>query len=82
MEIRKVRDLIGTGNSFQGSLSRAIGQHTGAAEFEIVGSNGDSKFVCKGHLVFSVRETIVSTGVGVMVLDAREGMECQYERVA
>lgn len=78
----KVRDIVGTGEPFKGSLARAIGQHTGAAEFEVIGSNGDSKFVCLGHLTFQVREYIISTGVGVMVLDARTGMECQYERMA
>lgn len=76
----KVRDIVGTGEPFKGSLSRAIGQHTGAAEFEVIGSNGDSRFVCLGHLTFQVRETIISTGVGVMVLDARTGADCQYER--
>jgi len=76
----KVRDIVGEGEPFKGSLSRALGQHTGAAEFEVISSNGKSTFVCKGHLTFEVRESIISTGVGVMVLDARQGAECQYER--
>ena len=78
----KVRDIVGTGEPFKGSLSRAIGQHTGAAEFEVIRSDGNSKFVCLGHLTFQVRESIVQTGIGVMVLDARSGAECQYERMA
>jgi hypothetical protein len=78
----KVRDIVGTGEPFKGSLSRAVGQHTGAAEFEVIRSDGSSKFVCMGHLIFQVRESIVQTGIGVMVLDARSGAECQYERLA
>ena len=77
MEIRRIETV---GPSFRGSLSRALGQHTGTAEFEVIPSNGDGRFVCKGHLVFQVRETIVDTGNGVMVLDARTGVDCQYER--
>lgn len=76
----KVRDIVGTGDAFKGSLSRAIGQHTGAAEFEVIRSDGNSSFVCMGHLVFTIRECIIETGIGVMVLDARTGQECQYER--
>lgn len=82
MGTERLRDLVGTGDPFRGSLSRALGQHTGAAEFEVIRSDGQSKFVCLGHLTFQVREDIVSTGIGVMVLDARSGAECQYERVA
>ena len=77
MEIRRIET---TGPPFRGSLSRAVGQHTGVAEFEVIPSNGDGKFVCMGHLVLQVREIIVNTGTGVMVLDARTGVNCQYQR--
>lgn len=79
MATEKLRDLVGTGAPFKGSLSRAVGQHTGPAEFEVIQAN-KSIHVCLGHLAFQIRQSIVDSGNGVMVLDAVRGNECQYER--
>lgn len=79
----KVRDIVGTtGEPFKGSPARAVGQHTGPAEFSVVEYDGNEKRVCMGHLVLQVRESIVKTGCSVMVSDAVTGGECRYERLA
>jgi hypothetical protein len=81
--VTKVRDIVGTAREpFKGSLARAIGQHTGPAEFSVVEYDGTEKRVCMGHLTFQVRESIIKTGCSVMVSDAVTGGECRYERLA
>lgn len=81
----KVRDIVGTGEPFKGSLARAIGcgnGHRFAGEFTVMEVNGKTHHVCKEHLALQCRESIVGTGSGIMVFDAEIKGECQYAGVA
>lgn len=81
----KVRDIVGTGEGFKGSLARAIGctpTTRMVAEFDVLDAQGKDRRVCKQHLAIQIREDIVNTGMGVMVIDAVTGGECEYEQLA
>lgn len=78
----KVRDVIGIGDAFGDSLSRAIGCTPGrpfVGEFRVISQGGGETRVCKEHLAMRVREEIIRTGVPVVVAHTENMGPCQYQ---
>lgn len=81
----KVRDLISTGDAFQGAIRTALGCGPGSefpAQYRVLSRDNQVRYCCAQHLEPVVREETIRTGSLVAVEFGGCGeRKCRYERV-
>jgi hypothetical protein len=78
----KVRDVVGMGDAFGGSLKKALGCTPASrfsAEYRVLTRDNVVRHVCKQHLENAVREELIRSGHMVVIGHETGVGECHYE---
>lgn len=80
----KVRDIVGMGDAFQGSIKAALGCTPSGlfpGQYRVLTQDNKVLCVCAQHLEPTVRQEVIRTGTMVVVGHATGEHKCQFERL-